>query len=557
MDVISVPNDDEEAEQFYVSPSRMKTELEQIFNQHHDGDNESAVSGSVYSESEVDGSSQDGQDDDQDNDENPSLKRRAEEDLAPRTFKRQKGILNIDYLDLLNADIQDAAHRVCLVAEAGQLEPSQFGVVLWTSAEKHLFFEALARLGQDDLPGIAGRIGTKSEVEVKHYLSILQRAQLLRQREALRSSLEFSEQSSAVELSQQCCHALDEAADAVSVRQERKEQLREESKWSQCWDITPRIARKLDKGDAAIGGQDLVFARLFNTQAWLRLSDRVFMNSSIPSENWNFIESTPPSMWATTFEDFYSLAVSLTRRLVQTTLFLSMARIRAKRELIPSTRDIVRVQDVEAAIASLGLKPNSREFWRKCARRLRLDVYEEPPDRNDEGEQEPLSYVQVEEAFPGDEHVEPNVEPEPIQLDEELTSGDDILDGSDSDSSAPILDEEEVAIDQEANEILRYSVADFPETHRKKQSLKNRIITERRQEQYAEECDHYANWKAEGAMWDLLQKRPPIEPPKVHEPGPVPRSKLDVESIFPIGRDWRDRTKYHSEWEAERKPDEG
>ncbi|GKU01341.1 rna polymerase i-specific transcription initiation factor rrn5 [Fusarium langsethiae] len=502
--------------------------------------NDSDVSGSVYTDSEDEFDQNNGQ---------YSLKRPAKDDLLPRQFKRQKGVLNTDYLDLLNRDIEDAAQRVCFTHDNEEtvLYPTQTGLTYWSLPEKKLFFEAIARLGQTDLRGIASRIGTKSEIEVNHYLDVLRRARLLRQREVRRPAIEFSEIPAAVELSQQCCHALDEAADAISVRQERKEELREEGKWGECWEITPEIAYRLDKGESINGSQDLQFKGLFNLHTWLRLSERVFMNSSIPSENWQHIDDRPPSMWATTFEDFHSLAVSITKRLVQTTLFLSMSRIRAKRELHPHTRDIVRAQDVQAAIASLGMKPDSHQFWSKCARRLRLEVQEEPPSNDEEGEGEPLSYEEIEDLLSQtDEDVKPIIKPE-YDYDVESSEPEAL---SPNFEEPPLLsDEEDAAVNREADEVLQFSAADIPETYRKKEVLKNRITIERRQEQYAEERDQHANWQAENEMWDLLQKKPPIELPKVPEPGPLQRSTMDVEGIFPIGRDWRTKTKYRGEWE--------
>ncbi|KAG8667027.1 hypothetical protein FPOAC2_12171 [Fusarium poae] len=498
------------------------------------------ASGSVYTDS--------GDEFDKDNGQY-SLKRPAEDDLIPRQFKRQKGVLNTDYLDLLNRDIENAAQRVCFTHddEETALYPTQIGLTYWSLPEKKLFFEATARLGQTDLKGIAARVGTKSEIEVNHYLDVLRRARLLRQREVRRPAIEFSEIPAAVELSQQCCHALDEAADAISMRQERKEELREEGKWGECWDITPKIALRLDKGESINGSQDLQFKGLFNLHTWLRLSERVFMNSSIPSENWQHIDDRPPSMWATTFDDFHSLAVSLTKRLVQTTLFMSMSRIRAKRELHPHTRDIVRAQDVQAAIASLGMKPDSRQFWSKCARRLRLEVQEEPPSNDEEGEGEPLSYEEIEDLLSlTDEDVKPIIKSE---FDDDVEFSEPEALSPDFEDPPLLSDEEDAAVNREANEVLQFSAADFPETYRKKEVLKNRIATERRQEKYAEERDQYANWQAENEMWDLLQKKPPIELPRVPEPGPLQRSTMDVEGIFPIGRDWRTKTKYRSEWE--------
>lgn len=504
------------------------------------GQGDSEASGSIYSGDEIDAA---------EDDQQSSLKRPAEEDPAPRVFKRHKGVLNTDYLNLLNIDIKDAAQRVCVVDEEGILDASQIGLTLWSTLEKKLFFEALARLGQGDLPGIASRIGTKSEVEVNHYLHVLQRAQLLRQREVRRSAIEFPEHPAAIELSQQCCHALEEAADAISVRQERKEEQREESKWGECWDITPKIARQLDNGENP-EGQNLPFSTLFHVPTWLGLSERIFMNSSIPSENWNFIDDSPPSIWATTFEDFHSLTVSITRRIVQATIFLSMSRIRAKKEVMPSTREIIRVEDVETAVASLGLKRNSLRFWNKCARRLRLEVYNEPPDRDEEADQEALGYDQIESDLPGrEEKAKRALEPTMVEDLSDL-SDEEVIDDSDFETAMIASREEEAAINREAMEILQYSAADFPETYRKKESLKNRIATERRQEQYAEERDQHVSRQAEAEMWDLLQKKPPIEMPKMYQPGSTQRTTLDVESIFPIGRDWRTQTRYHSEWES-------
>ncbi|KAL4729555.1 hypothetical protein ACLX1H_003975 [Fusarium chlamydosporum] len=455
---------------------------------------ETEASGSVYTESEDELDQENGL---------YSLKRPAEDDLLPRQFKRQKGILNIDYLDLLNRDIEDASQRVCFTHddEETALYSTQIGLTYWSIPEKKLFFEAIARLGQSDLPGIASRIGTKSEIEVNHYLDVLRRARLLRQREVRRPAIEFPEIPAAIELSQQCCHALDEAADAISVRQERKEELREEGKWGECWEITPKIARRLDKGESITGSQDLHFKGLFNLHAWLRLSERIFMNSSIPSENWHYIDNSPPSMWATTFEDFHSLAVSITKRLVQTTLFLK--------------------------------------------------VQEEPPSKDEEceGEGEPLSYEEIENLLSqNDDDVKPTLEPE---FDEIVDSDEPEALSSDFEDPPLLSDDENYAVDREANEVLQFSAADFPETYRKKEVLKNRIITERRQEQYAEERDQYANWQAENVMWDLLQKKPLIELPKMQEPGPLQRSNMDVESVFPIGRDWRSKTRFRSEWEQE------
>lgn len=480
-------------------------------------------------------------------------KRPAEDAATDRPFKRHKGVLNTEYIELLNRDIDDAAHRVCLDDDIN-LEHSQIGLTTWSPLEKRQFFEALARLGRHNLPGIAARVSSKSLVEIQHYINFLQDAQGRRRQFDRRSILETAEYPAAVELSQQCCHAQEEASDAVSLRQEQKEAQREEKKWGVYWDVTPNMAAKLDRGQDAVVNQPLPFAQLFHLSRWLKLSDRFFMNSSIPGSNWNYIDDVPPSMWATTFEDFYSLAVSVTRRLVQATLFISMSRIRAKRDLVPNTRDIVRRKDAEAAIASLGMPPNAQGHWLKSARRLRLDVYEEPADRDEEADEEPMTYDEVEGAL-GDEpdgdgprRTEPNIIPQDSASDDD-DDDEDTTNDSDEEKTSP-EDEAEYEINREANEILWYSAADLRDVQSTRQALKQRIAMERRQEAQADRFDEYASYQAETEMWTVLQKKPPMDIPKKQDPGRPERSNLDVESIYPVRRDWASQLQYCGEWET-------
>lgn len=493
------------------------------------------------------------------------LKRPAQEDgMVLQPFKRQKGLLNSQYLDLLNIDIEDAAQRFC-TEDDYDLPPSQLGLTYWSPMEKRLFFEALARLGRYNLAGIAARVGSKSVVEVHHYLTVLQQAQTLRRRTDHRPVLTTSEYPAAVELSQRCCHAQEEVADVISLKQERREQQREQAKWGgkDHWDIHPRLARNIDKGERSSHKSDVAFTQLFHLSKWLQLSDRIFMNSSIPGNNWSYVDEKPPSMWATAFEDFHSLAVSVTRRLVQTTLFISMSRIRAKSELIPNTKKVVHRKDVEAAIASLGMTTNSRRFWLESARRLRLEVFEEfPTNESDEDAEPSMSYDDVEAALAEVDGAE--VEPEftSHHTKEESDSEEEQL-PSDEDEAEKTSDEtghgtpellEDDIIKQEANEILVHSANDFPETTRARQALLRRIVMEREQEQHAELCDEYASHKAEAEMWEMLQKPALMPLPKTQDPGPGQLSNLDVESVYGLGRGWASHTRFYSEWETRIEP---
>ena len=357
-----------------------------------------------------------------------------------RPFKRKKGAtFNHNYLGLLNADIQDAAARFVPRDEDGPHRPtslgsSQIGLVRWTEAEKELFFEALSRLGGHCVSAgvgghaaeIAARVKTKSELEVAQYLSILAESALERKRE--KNDLEPvipADLPAAVELSQVCCNALEEAADAISVRQESHEESIEMRRWGPYWLLTQanageaekaaeeaaaamaineeeKAGQELDEDDAQLPpshqqpptlfqqsrpiqrklAQQHKSLDLFRVRNWLGLSERVFMNASFPEYNWTSVSADLPAIRQTALDDFRSIVVSVTRRLVAAVIAGTESRVRTQLGSNPKTQALVRRKDVEAAVLSLGLKTDSREFWARSARRLRLDVFD---DRADDG----------------------------------------------------------------------------------------------------------------------------------------------------------------------------
>lgn len=484
------------------------------------------------------------------------LKRAADDFEAFRPLKRQKGALNGDYLDLLNNEIRDAASRVDSYHQhTEQLTSSQFGLTSWTKVEKELLFETITRVGRDNTCRIAETIGTKGEIEVEAFIQALENSKSQRDSAGNRQLVAKAEHPAALELSQQCCHALDEAADALSLRQERKEQKREESLWGETWDLTPDIARRLERGDEDLDVTQMPSIKLFKLRNWLKLSQSMFMNSSIPGDNWNHVDNKPPSIWATTLEDFYSLTLSITKRIVQTAIFTASSRIRAQQEYRPETKNAIGRADVAAALASLNMPTNSREFWRKSSRRLRIDVYDE--DDSDE-EAGPMDPRDVEIALEGNEEPDSgeddNIEPQHLELsDEDSEEGE----STSSESSSP--DDNEVtkkaalverrSIKEEASEVFLFSAATYSETRRLQQALEHRIAVERQQERLAEEVDQQASLEEEAEMWKLLQKPPPLELPRLPSVSRPQKSVMDVESMFPLGRNWRSNIQYREQWE--------
>ncbi|KAJ9636890.1 hypothetical protein H2199_007884 [Coniosporium tulheliwenetii] len=343
------------------------------------------------------------------------------------------------YRKLLNDEILDARKRYG-DAPTNVLEDSQIGVSVWTASEKNVFFSALARLGRHDCSGIASAVGTKSELEVRGYLLLLEEGLAeVRFREP-KSLLRFRAIPAAIELSEACCEELEKLGDVLSQEQRALEEKNEENRHGSFWlldpgaaqelescykqesqsnpeepitqneqadDVTesdgPQATKPLSDNRAASDALDaLPAARLLKPRAWLELSARVFMNSGDQrsSTNWQAIAEPgkEPSIYHTAFSDFHRLAVSIMQRLVQATLFQAMSRLRAasgtsKR---PITRAVER-GDVLAALAILGMKADAKDFWTTAPCRCGLTVYQDPPRAGSTSEGDsPLEYAEVE-----------------------------------------------------------------------------------------------------------------------------------------------------------------
>ncbi|KAL2189580.1 hypothetical protein L209DRAFT_740323 [Thermothelomyces heterothallicus CBS 203.75] len=545
---------------------------------------------------------------------------------SPRPFKRHRSApFNHAYLALLNSDILDAAQRYA--PHHGQtaggdgdggddtaLPASQIGLAYWSEAEKLLFFEALSRLGPDDVVGIAARVRTKSALEVGEYLALLKEATAaakgggnaatMKKKEgraaaAAAAAVALEDMPAAVELSQACCAALEEAADAVAIRQEGYEEGVERRKWGDTGWLIGKGNYKAVEAEpperlrGAVG--------LFRLGSWLRLSERVFMNSAVEEYNWAMVEGDEPAVRATAVEDFYALAVQVTRRLVAATIYVGESRVKAKRELYPDTRNRVWRQDVEAAALSLGLPTNSRKFWAKSARRLRLNVYddeeEDQEDQEDEeeeeeeqdekdnedegwgsvGEQEPMSYDEVEralglepEAAEGDAVADEDTDVSEDELDQDETSASESDIGSielgagtpyASEYEEPVPPEEDEAekeaVMREMNEVLVHSAFEYPRSGKPRAALRNRIRAERAHEAYADRLDARATYHEEKRLWAMLERQPPVDlvkPDVPEEPRKWTKKTVEdlIRSFARTPDDWRSKLEVvPSRWEMD------
>ncbi|MCJ1437856.1 hypothetical protein MMC27_007243 [Xylographa pallens] len=429
------------------------------------------------------------------------------------------------------------------------LRPSQHGLTLWSSLDKENLFTSIERRGLDDLQAIAEFIGSKSEAEVYAYLDLLKqatRSQHLYEPKA--QSVGLFQVPAAYEIGTECVEALDPMADAYLRKEKQLDEAREEEKHGSFWLLNHESAARLESFDIGDSSPDpmadhtnlRLAIELLDLQAFLKVSSRVFMNSSIPEDNWRQFAETgqTPCLFATAFCDFHELVVGLTKRLVSSALFFAMSRLRCSRSSTYHHGNYVRKADVMAALEVLGLPHDADEFWIDSARRCKLDVYENPKAKNNSADR--LNYEEVEgylrqargrsvslsrlsrSRSPRKRGFEDTTElsTESVERDaSEIASSSSVPDTASEDALAVDTD-----LDREATAV-RESSHDS-------------------QEMYAETVDHEQGQQEEQKLWAILRK----QMPENNSERPYKRPKISRKSEQEL-RDWRASVEYKGEWE--------
>ncbi|KAG0649267.1 hypothetical protein D0Z07_4094 [Hyphodiscus hymeniophilus] len=473
-------------------------------------------------------------------------KRRAVKPPSQIRAKRLKSWYSPQYRDLLNLDIYDTVSKSVTDFQKS-LQESQIGCSIWNPKEKDVFFSAVSRLGRDNVRGIAARIETKSEMEVHEYIQLLHEGMIGQHH--TQKLLDVTELSAAMDISEECCGILERAGDALASRQERAEEEVEKGKWNDLWLLNSEtdnlLRRKLDRKEVE---ETLPAVNLFVLGNWLELSRRVFMNSNSDEGNWEDMveEGETPAIRATAFEDFYSLAISVTKRLVSATLFCTMSRLRATGSPLVR-RANVDGDDVGAAIKVLGLKANSREFWIGCSRRCNLKVFDEEWNSF-------MSYEEVEKSLretrersrsrSASRHARSVSRPLPGAFQEAIPDSESGSEDSASDEYSP--SDQSVASD---NEITDYST-ETEAPSRKDFILRKaaaKVEAENAHEAYIEAFDNEQSRLEEQRMWTLLGQTAPFEikdePMDLPDP-PKGNFRDDIEQA-----NWRNHLDFRSQWE--------
>ncbi|KAH8656180.1 hypothetical protein BGZ60DRAFT_347288, partial [Tricladium varicosporioides] len=506
-----------------------------------------------------------------------SRKRRVTKTGGEIRAKRLKNYYNAGYRELLNSDIQEVSTKVPQ-EDKEAFKTCQLGVSTWTVWEKNNFFSALSRLGRDDIRGVAERVGTKSETEVHEYIRLLHQASVDRQDARYFS---YKDIPAAIQVSEECSAVLERAGDALASRQERLEAQVEERKWGEAWLLTSAVASQLDKHRKDAKGEeefDETFpaANLFHLNNWLDLSEKVFMNPGAPHEegNWRNVaeQGENPAIRATALEDFYSLTISLTKRIISTVLFCTMSRQRAMSWTKKHKQAEINSDDVAAALKILNLPKDTQDFWIKSARRNHLCVIDDEVAVQDEPSVLPLD--EVEAILSSLKHPRPCSRShlrsrsqscsQPRFMSHSTRRGSvasshhstSQYSGLDEESSDLLLgDSDDISMSElrtdSSTSQLSHSYTNATTLSRKggyHKSAHARKATDRAHERYIEALDISASKKAELKLWKILEQDPPFELEVEEVLRPEGRMKLQGSS------DWRTYMEYWSEWEVFERP---
>ncbi|MCJ1240177.1 hypothetical protein MMC14_008177 [Varicellaria rhodocarpa] len=464
-----------------------------------------------------------------------------------------KKVYNDKYRKILNKFITQTVHGIELNSRE-TLHSSQLGATFWSSEEKQCFFSALSRLGKHDIRGISIAVGTKSELEVRVYSLLL--SQFLTYHYLHRSLHDLVRTPylpAAFEIGRECETVLDDLADSLSKKQLDHEISMEKKKHSLGlldFETANRLTENMANGEDATGNALELFKAtdLLNLHSFLNLSEGIFLNSSRPEENWrSYVEGEEtPSIFPTAFLDIYNLTLSVTKRLVQSTLHLAMSRFEAldKNRTNWTPSPTVRKQEVFAALNILGIKCNRKEYWAKVARRFKLHVSVETRTENERNAR--LRYSQVESIL---------MESSASEEDASTSSDEDeILPAQPMSSHLPTVqsgNEEERHFStswSSSSESIQGDTHSIPARFTNpKRRLKALRHHEKAEDTYMQAYDLHNSHDEERRLWISLGRKPPeaIDPEIVELPRLPPAKRKYPEDLI----DWRDHIQFQSPWE--------
>ncbi|OGM50832.1 hypothetical protein ABOM_000632 [Aspergillus bombycis] len=430
-------------------------------------------------------------------------------------------------------------------------QSTQAGIVSWAPKEKEIFFNVLDRKGKDGIRDIASAIGTKSELEVQEYLRLLhRRLEWQHMKEQHSRAIVLGDVPAAEEVSSECCDVLDEYSKLLVLKEQQDEDVAGRQTHHDLWIIDrdkAELVEELESQDQKSTPSSSVYhtASLLNIPRWIRLSERLFMNfgGTRLEDNWVNIAyaGEAPAITADALAEFYTLTVSVTRRLIQSTLFFAMSRLRNMRDTGNSKAKVVKPRDVRTALDVLQMKRDGFDYWAGVARRCCLDVSD---SRHRKGwKSVRLSHDEVEDMLSNRIPIDAESNRSTSrQRSESRMQGN--TDGEYTDS------DEDNASDSGSEFKPERSPVPSALLSTEVSSDKDELPSDP-ENQHAEQEDQRASCLGELELWEAL-----------HRPAPaflIPTKEEDRDNKIrkPIGErktqqelaDWRERTLYRNDWE--------
>ena len=295
---------------------------------------------------------------------------------------------------------------------------SQMGAVVWEADEKVKFFEALPSCGRHDLQKLAHQVGTKSTIEVKAFLLLLQEGLVERQLfERQTNNFSRTDILAAVEIGADLDAELEKYADALSAYEDKFNQTTWENNnqgplpYTMTTDVVEHLDRETDEWIdemAEANDEELPSMQedwphhLFKLSTFIELSMSIFMNGDRrrKDEHWSALvePGEEPCITSEVVEDLHELVLNLCRRLIQSTLFLAQSRIRSSTNQYDVPPNEVKLEDVEAMRQVLNLEDTLWTYWVNLPRRAGFKVVSGSHHR-DAGNRNPIPYEDVEAAL--------------------------------------------------------------------------------------------------------------------------------------------------------------
>ncbi|KAJ5263604.1 hypothetical protein N7478_011209 [Penicillium angulare] len=413
---------------------------------------------------------------------------------------------------------------------------AQHGAVVWSHIEKETMFRALNKKGKHGIEQIAATIGTKSVLEVADYLKLLQHSLAERHLTPQRlRTIIMGDIPAAVEVSKECCDELDKYAEAAVLREdidlEKKTRLLYVDN-ALISDFQAKHLKSMEVNTPLPGSIHLA-ANLLNVPNWTQTSGYFFMNfgGTRAEDSWqNLVQSRSetPCIYGDALMDFYALTMSITRRLVQSSIFFALARLRGLDRIGRTRKQDIRKRDVRAAIDVMNMKHNRAGFFINIARQHQLEIV----DDSNETDPQTLSYDEAEEAL----RPRKSAHDSETDVENSASESEEKIDNSNSEAtqskSQPNINPASSSESRSQNQLLP--------------KVPWNTIPLDPEEEHADLLDLENSRCEELKLWDLMGTPAPSKLnnriPASYHPRTQRKSRDDL-------ADWRDRVLYRSEWE--------